>query len=102
MLEALAEPTRRAIMERLVDGPRSVTDLADGLPVTRPAVSQHLKVLKQAQLVVDRPAGTRRMYAVDPEALAILHAYFESFWSRSLEAFRRTATIDAEGESTTS
>jgi DNA-binding transcriptional ArsR family regulator len=91
MIEALAEPMRRALLERLLAGPRSVTELAEGLPVTRPAVSQHLKVLRESRLVVDRPVGNRRIYAVDPDALAILRAYFDSFWSRSLEAFQRAA-----------
>ena len=91
LLSALAEPMRREIVERLLDGPCSVTDLAADLPVTRPAVSQHLRVLKDAQLVVDRPAGTRRMYSVDPDALAILRAYFDLFWTRSLKAFEKAA-----------
>ena len=88
MLEALAEPVRRQIVERLVDRPSAVTELAQDLPIGRSAVSQHLQVLKRAQLVTDQAAGTRRIYQVDPDALAILHAYFESFWSRSLETFR--------------
>lgn len=94
MIEALAEPMRREILERLLERPRSVTELADGLPVTRPAVSQHLKVLKDSRLVTDRAVGTRRIYAVDPGALAILRAYFDSFWSRSLETFRQAAELD--------
>ena len=91
MLQALAEPSRRAILERLVDHPAAVTDLARDLPITRSAVSQHLQVLKNAQLVTDRAVGTRRIYAVDPDALAILNSYFESFWTRSLAAFREAA-----------
>ena len=98
MIEALAEPMRREILERLLERPRSVTELADGLPVTRPAVSQHLKVLKESRLVTDRAAGTRRIYRVDPDALAILRAYFDSFWSRSLEAFRLAAEADHDQE----
>jgi DNA-binding transcriptional ArsR family regulator len=94
MLEALAEPVRRQIVERLVDRPSAVTELADDLPIGRSAVSQHLQVLKRAQLVTDRAAGTRRIYQVDPDALAILQAYFESFWSRSLETFRELADSD--------
>jgi DNA-binding transcriptional ArsR family regulator len=101
MLDALADPMRRELVKRLVDGPRSVTDLAEGLPVTRPAVSQHLRVLREARLVTTRPEGTRRIYAVDPDALAILRGYFESFWSRSLEAFRQTAARDHEQEEMT-
>src|ERR1700749_565635 len=91
MLEALAEPTRREILDRLVDRPQSVTDLARDLPVTRSAVSQHLQVLKSVHLVTDRAAGTRRIYTVDPDALAVLRAYFESFWARSLASFRQAA-----------
>jgi DNA-binding transcriptional ArsR family regulator len=91
MLEALAEPVRRQIVERLVERPSAVTELAQDLPISRSAVSQHLQVLKRAHLVTDRAAGTRRIYQVDPDALAILRAYFESFWSRSLETFRELA-----------
>jgi DNA-binding transcriptional ArsR family regulator len=91
MIEALAEPMRRELLERLLAGPSSVTQLAEGLPVTRPAVSQHLRVLRESRLVIDRPVGNRRIYAVDPDALAILRAYFDSFWSRSLETFRQAA-----------
>ena len=98
MIEALAEPMRREILERLLERPRSVTELADGLPVTRPAVSQHLKVLKGCRLVSDRAVGTRRIYAVDPDALAILRAYFDSFWSRSLESFRNAAEANHDQE----
>ena len=91
MLEALAEPVRRQIVERLVERPSAVTELARDMPIGRSAVSQHLQVLKRAQLVTDRAVGTRRIYQVDPDALAILRAYFESFWSRSLETFREHA-----------
>jgi DNA-binding transcriptional ArsR family regulator len=94
MLEALAEPVRRQIVERLVERPSAVTELAQDLPIGRSAVSQHLQVLKRAHLVTDRAAGTRRIYQVDPDALAILQAYFESFWSRSLETFRELADSD--------
>ena len=72
-------------------GPRPVGELAGELPVTRPAVSQHLKVLKDAGLVIDRKVGTRRLYQVDPQALADLRAYFDSFWDQSLAAFRDAA-----------
>lgn len=85
---ALGDPTRRAIFERLADGPRAVGDLAGDLPVSRPAVSQHLKVLKAAGLVVDRPAGTRRIYQVDPEGVGALRAYLDQFWSKSLAAYK--------------
>ena len=94
MLEALAEPVRRELIRRLVERPAAVTELARELPISRSAVSQHLQVLKRAQLVTDRAAGTRRIYQVDPAALAILHAYFESFWTRSLDTFREFADSD--------
>jgi DNA-binding transcriptional ArsR family regulator len=90
-MTALGDPTRQAIFERLVEGPRPVGELAGELPVSRPAVSQHLKVLKDAGLVVDRKAGTRRLYQVDPQALADLRAYFDAFWDQSLAAFRDAA-----------
>jgi DNA-binding transcriptional ArsR family regulator len=99
MLEALAEPIRRQIVERLVDRPSAVTELAQDLPIGRSAVSQHLQVLKRAHLVTDRPSGTRRIYQVDPDALAMLRAYFESFWSRSLETFRERADANQRKES---
>jgi DNA-binding transcriptional ArsR family regulator len=89
-LEALADPTRRAIFEQLVGGPRSVRELADGLPVSRPAVSQHLKVLKQARLVMARPAGTRRVYHVDPAGVAALREYLDRMWDTALAAFAAT------------
>ncbi len=85
---ALGDPTRRAIFERLVDGPRAVGELANTLPVSRPAVSQHLKVLKDAGLVVDRPSGKHRIYRVDPDGLAALRADLERFWSKTLEAYK--------------
>jgi DNA-binding transcriptional ArsR family regulator len=97
-MTALGDPTRQAIFERLVSGPRPVGELADGLPVSRPAVSQHLKVLKDAGLVVDRKAGTRRLYQVDPQALADLRAYFDSFWDQSLAAFRDAAEQQKEND----
>jgi DNA-binding transcriptional ArsR family regulator len=87
-LAALADPTRRAIFERLADGPLAVVELAGELPVSRPAVSQHLKVLKDAGLVVDRPAGNRRIYQVDPDGVGALRAYLDQFWNRSLAAFK--------------
>jgi DNA-binding transcriptional ArsR family regulator len=90
-LTALGEPTRRAIFERLADGPLAVGEIAAGLPVSRPAVSQHLKVLKQAGLVRDEAAGTRRLYSVDPDGLAALEAYFERFWTTALTAFKGAA-----------
>jgi DNA-binding transcriptional ArsR family regulator len=90
-LTALADPTRRAIFEHLAERPRAVGELARELPVSRPAVSQHLKVLKGAGLVTDRPAGTRRIYAVDPDGLAELRAYLDRFWNQALAAFKTAA-----------
>ena len=83
-LVALADPTRREILERLRAGPRAVGELAGELPVTRPAVSQHLRVLKDAGLVSDRSQGTRRLYRVDPRGLAELRSYLEGFWEATL------------------
>ncbi len=88
---ALADPTRRDIFERIARAPSAVGDLARQLPVTRPAVSQHLKVLKDAGLVVDRRDGTRRIYAVDPSTLAAVRAYFDTFWTISLSRFKAAA-----------
>jgi DNA-binding transcriptional ArsR family regulator len=90
-LTALGDPTRRAIFERLADRPRAVGELAGELPVSRPAVSQHLKVLKEAGLVIDRPAGTRRIYQLDPDGVGALRAYLDQFWNRSLAAFKAAA-----------
>jgi DNA-binding transcriptional ArsR family regulator len=89
-LTALGDPTRRAIFERLADHPCAVGELAGELPVSRPAVSQHLRVLKDAGLVVDRPAGNRRIYQLDPDGVGALRAYLEQFWNRSLQAFKYT------------
>jgi DNA-binding transcriptional ArsR family regulator len=90
-LNALGDPTRRAIFERLADRPSPVGELARDFPVSRPAVSQHLKVLKDAGLVIDRPQGNRRIYQVDPDAVAALREYLDRFWSRSLAAFKHAA-----------
>jgi len=90
-LAALADPTRRTIFERVADRPRAVGELAGELPVSRPAVSQHLKVLKDAGLVSDRAEGTRRIYAVDSRGVGALRAYLEQFWSRSLADFKAAA-----------
>ena len=87
-LAALGDPTRRAIFERLAVRPAAVGELARGLPVSRPAVSQHLKVLKDAGLVTARPEGNRRIYAVEAEGLADLRAYLEQFWSKTLRAYK--------------
>jgi DNA-binding transcriptional ArsR family regulator len=85
---ALGDQTRRAIFERLADHPQAVGELASHLPVTRPAVSQHLKVLKEAGLVIDRQAGTRRIYQLDLEGVGALRAYLDQFWNRALAAFK--------------
>ncbi len=91
LLDALGDPTRRALVERLAGHPAAVTDLARDLPITRSAVSQHLQLLKSVGLVTDRAVGTRRVYTVDPDALAVVRAYFDTFWTRSLAAFRDAA-----------
>ena len=85
---ALGDPTRRAIFERLAGGPRSVGELAAELPVSRPAVSQHLKVLKAAGLVADRADGTRRLYRVDPGGVGAMRDYLDRFWDQALTAFK--------------
>jgi DNA-binding transcriptional ArsR family regulator len=88
-MHALGDPTRRAIFELLADGPRAVGDLAEELPVTRPAVSQHLKVLKEAGLVTDRADGTRRLYQINPEGVGALRAYLDRFWDRALASYKQ-------------
>src|SRR5919106_6232287 len=85
---ALGDPTRRAIVERLADRPRAVVELARALPISRPAISQHLKVLKEARLVTDRPAGTRRIYRLDPDGIGALRADLERYWNRALVAYK--------------
>ena len=84
---ALADPTRRQVFERLRAGPAAVGEIAGGLPVSRPAVSQHLKVLKEAGLVTDRPDGTRRVYQIDPKGLGALRAWLDQFWGVALDAY---------------
>jgi DNA-binding transcriptional ArsR family regulator len=98
-LTALGDPTRRAIFERVAERPRAVGELARELPVSRPAVSQHLKVLKGAGLVIDRPVGTRRIYQLDPTGLAGLRAYFDQFWTQALEAYKETVERNREESS---
>jgi DNA-binding transcriptional ArsR family regulator len=88
---ALADPTRRAIFEQLAQGPRAVGELAEQFPVSRPAVSQHLKVLKDAGLVADRRDGSRRLYSVDRRGVAAMRAYLDKFWSEALAAFQQAA-----------
>jgi DNA-binding transcriptional ArsR family regulator len=85
---ALADPTRRAVFERLARGPRAVGELAKGLPVSRPAVSQHLAVLKEAGLVKDQADGTRRVYRIDPAGLGVIRAWLDRFWEDSLASFK--------------
>jgi DNA-binding transcriptional ArsR family regulator len=97
-LTALGDPTRRAIFERLAERPRSVGELADELPVSRPAVSQHLKVLKDARLVTDRREGARRIYQLDPDGLAALRGYLDHFWDQALAGFK-TAVEEQTKES---
>jgi DNA-binding transcriptional ArsR family regulator len=96
VLAALGDPTRRQIFERLKGGPRAVGDLARGLPVSRPAVSQHLQVLKSAGLVTDRAEGTRRVYQIDPAGLGAMRQWIDQFWGRALAAF--AAEVDREDE----
>ncbi len=88
-LTALADPTRRAVFERLRSAPASVGELAAGLPVSRPAVSQHLKALRLAGLVSDRSEGARRVYYIDPDGLGELRRWLDRFWDDALEAFKR-------------
>jgi DNA-binding transcriptional ArsR family regulator len=90
-MDALGDRTRRAIFERLRSGPLSVGELAAELPVSRPAVSQHLRVLKEAGLVNERRNGTRRIYRVDPDGLGELRDYFDDFWNEALAAFKASA-----------
>lgn len=90
-IAALADPTRRTVFERLRNGPRPVVDIARGLTVSRPAVSQHLRVLKEAGLVRERRAGTRNFYSVNSDGLDELREYFEEFWDEALAAFKETA-----------
>jgi DNA-binding transcriptional ArsR family regulator len=91
VLVALGDPTRREIFERIASRPSAVGELANELPVSRPAVSQHLRVLKDAGLVVDHAAGTRRIYELDPQGIEALRSYLDGFWNRSLAAYKRAA-----------
>ena len=87
-LASLGDPTRRKVFERLRSGPLSVGEIARDMPVSRPAVSQHLAVLKEAGLVVDRAVGTRRVYYIDPRGLSALRAWFDQFWDQALASFQ--------------
>lgn len=95
-LLALADPTRRRVLEHLREGPRAVGEIAAEMPVSRPAVSQHLRVLKEAGLVTDEARGTRRVYRIDPNGLGELRRWLDGFWDDALQAFQ--ATIEGEGE----
>jgi DNA-binding transcriptional ArsR family regulator len=90
-IQALGDPTRFAIFERLERGPLAVVQIAKGLPVSRPAVSQHLKVLKDVGLIRDQKAGNRRIYRIDPDGVAGLRDYFQQFWGDALAAFKQAA-----------
>jgi DNA-binding transcriptional ArsR family regulator len=93
---ALADPTRRAIFERLAARPSAVGELARDMPVSRPAVSQHLKVLKDAGLVVDRPEGTRRIYQVAPDGVGALRAQLDRYWNQALAAYKDVVEQDSK------
>jgi DNA-binding transcriptional ArsR family regulator len=96
VLEALGDPTRRTIFEILGDGPHAVGELARKLPVSRPAVSQHLKVLKLAGMVIDRPHGTQRIYEIDRHGLESLRIYLDRIWTNALDAFKHAAEAAAK------
>jgi DNA-binding transcriptional ArsR family regulator len=98
VLDALGDPTRRQIFKRLKGGARSVGQLADGLDVSRPAVSQHLRVLKEARLVTDRAEGTRRLYTVDSRGVEALRNWLDGFWDEALTAFKNAAEQEAAKE----
>jgi DNA-binding transcriptional ArsR family regulator len=98
VFSALQDPTRRAVLERLREGPKPVGEIARGLPVTRPAVSQHLKILKEANLVSDRSEGTRRIYCIDPKGLGAMRAWLDQFWEAALSAFAAEAERTAKKE----
>jgi DNA-binding transcriptional ArsR family regulator len=97
-LEALGDATRMAIFQKLADGPIAVNELARTLPVSRPAVSQHLRVLKDAGLVTDNKAGTRRLYQLNPAGVARLRAHFDQMWTQAMNAFQATAEKEPLGE----
>src|ERR1700739_1397237 len=97
-LAALADPTRRAVFERLRTGPRSVKTIAQGMPVSRPAVSQHLKVLKEAGLVAGRAEGKRRVYYIDPDGIGALRGWLDQFWDAALAAFQAEVEMNARNE----
>jgi DNA-binding transcriptional ArsR family regulator len=96
VVSALADPTRLSVLEKLRDGPRSVGEIADDMPVSRPAVSQHLKVLKDVGLVADRSVGTRRIYYIDPKGLGAMRAWLDQLWEAALDGFKAAAEAEAE------
>jgi DNA-binding transcriptional ArsR family regulator len=97
---ALGEPTRRAIVTSLAEGPRAVSEIAAALPISRPAVSQHLKVLKDAGLVTERSAGTRRIYRLNPAAVAALRDQLDTFWNRALTNYADVVAAPSDEDST--
>ncbi len=99
-LAALADPTRRTIFERLAAKPSAVGELARGLPVSRPAVSQHLKVLKEAGLVADTPEGTSRVYRIDPRGIAAIRQWLDQFWTDALDSFAAFAEAESKEDDT--
>ena len=96
VISALADPTRISVLEKLRDSPKSVGEIANDLPVSRPAVSQHLKVLKDAGLVNDRSVGTRRIYYIDPKGLGAMRAWLDQFWDSALSAFAEATELEHE------
>jgi DNA-binding transcriptional ArsR family regulator len=98
VFDALGDPTRRKVLDLLRDGAKPVGEIARRLPVSRPAVSQHLRVLLEAGLVRSRPEGARRLYSIDPGGLAALRSYLESFWGSALAAFKEAAEKEGEGK----
>ena len=98
ILNALGDPTRRAVLKRLLGGGRSVAEIAEGLAVSRPAVSQHLKILRAAQLVDVRPEGTRRVYAIDTRGIESVRRWLDQFWDETLLAFKDAAELEAANQ----
>ena len=96
-LDALGDPTRRAIVERLFDGPKPVGELARGFPVGRPAISHHLRILKEANLVTDEAVGNRRLYRLNPQGFDLLRDYFDRFWGQALHSFKKKLEGNEEG-----
>ncbi len=97
-LDALADPTRRAVFERVAAGPAAVGEIASGLPVSRPAVSQHLKILKDAGLVAESAEGTRRIYRIDPRGIGAMREWLDRFWDDALARFADYADAQADAE----